>query len=98
MKHCGAVHKPWCISLLEYLATPLCTGLPSPAAMMGRDFRGLLPHLQHFLPDSTTELLVQCHQNQVHPGGHDLPDISIGSNVTFLDHRANEWYPAQVQN
>ena len=98
MKHCGAVHKLWCISLLEYLATPLCTGLPSPAAMMGRDFRGLLPHLQCFLPDSATELLVQRHQNQVHPGGHDLPYISIGSNVTFLDHRTNEWYPAQVQN
>ena len=98
MKHCGSTNKPWHISLLEYLATPLSTGLPSPAAMMGRDFRGLLPHLQHFLPDSTTELLVQCHQNQVHPGGHDLPDISIGSNVTFLDHRTNKWYPVQVKN
>ena len=96
MKRCGSTNKPWCISLLEYLATLLSTGLPSPAAMMGRDFRGLLPHLQHFLPDSTTELLVQQHQNQVHPGGHDLPDISIGSNVTFLDHRTNEWYSSQL--
>ena len=58
--------------------------------MMGRDFRGLLPHLQHFLPDSTKE--------QVHSGGHDLPDISIGSNVTFLDHRTGEWYPVKVQS
>ena len=32
------------------------------------------------------------------PGGHDLSDIPIGSNVTFLDHRTNEWYPAKVQN
>ena len=98
MKCCGTANKPWHISLLEYLATPLSTGLPSPAAMMGREFRGLLPHLQHFLPDSTTELLVQHHENQVCPGGHDLPDIPIGSNVMFLDHRMNEWYPAKVQN
>ena len=66
--------------------------------MMGREFRGLLPHLQHFLPDSTQELLVHHHENQVHPGGHDLPVIPIGSNVTFLDHRSGEWYPAKVQN
>ena len=46
MKHCGSANKPWCISLLEYLATPLSTGLPSPAAMMGREFRGLLPHVK----------------------------------------------------
>ena len=65
---------------------------------MGREFRGLLPQLQHFLPDSTEELLVQCHKNQVCPGGHDLPVISIGSNVMFLDHRSGEWYPVKVQN
>ena len=65
---------------------------------MGRDFRGLLPHLQHFLPDSTKEQLVQCHKNQVHTGGHDLSEITIGSNVTFLDHRIGEWYPVKVQN
>ena len=98
MKCCGSANKPWCISLLEYLATPLSTGLPSPTAMMGREFRGLLPHLQHFLPDSTEELLVQHHENQVCPGGHDLPVIPIGSNVTFLDHRSGEWYLAKVQN
>ena len=98
MKHCGSVNKPWCISLLEYLATPLSTGLPSPADMMGREFRGLLPHLQHFFPDSTKELPVQCHENQVCPGGHDLSVIPIGGNVTFLDHRTNEWYPVKVQN
>ena len=80
---CGTANKLWCILLLEYLATPFNTGLPSPAAMMGREFRGLLPHLQHFLPDSTKELLVQCHENQVHPGGHDLSDVPIGSNVHF---------------
>ena len=98
MKHCGSANKPWHISLLKYLATPLSTGLPSPAAMMGREFRGLLPHLQHFLPDSTEELLVQHHKYQVHPGGHDLPVIPIGSNVMFLDHRSGGWYPAKVQN
>ena len=76
-------------SLLEYLATPLSTGLPSPAAIMGREFRGLLPQLQHFLPDSTEQLLVQHHKNQVDPGGHDLPVIPIGSNVMLLDHRSN---------
>ena len=37
--------------------------------MMGREFRGLLPHLQYFLPDSTLELLVHHHENQAHPGG-----------------------------
>ena len=95
---CGTANKPWHISLLEYLVTPLSTGLPPPAAMMVRDFRGLLLHLQHFLPDSTQELLVCCHENQVHPGSHDLPVIPIGSNVTFLDHRSGEWYPAKVQN
>ena len=58
MKCCASAGKSWHIALLEYLATPLSTGIPSPAAMMGRDFRGLLPHLQHFLPDSTEELLV----------------------------------------
>ena len=95
MKHCASAGKSWCIALLEYLATLLSTGIPSPAAMMGRDFRGLLPHLQHFLPDSTKEQLVHCHKNQIHSGGHDLSDISIGSNVTFLDHRTGEWYPAK---
>ena len=80
------------------MATPLSAGLPSPAAMMGREFRGLLPHLQHFLQDSTKECLVQHHENQIHPNGHDLPDIFIGSNITLLDHRTNEWYPAKVQN
>ena len=98
MKHCASAGKSWHIALLGYLATLLSTGVPSPAAMMGRDFRGLLPHLQHFLPDSTEELLVHCHENQVYSGGHDLPDISVGSNVTFLDHRSGEWYPAKVQN
>ena len=47
MKHCASADKSWCIALLEYLATPLSTSIP-PAAMMGRDFRGLLPHLQPF--------------------------------------------------
>ena len=98
MKHCASAGKSWRIALLEYLATPLSTGIPSPAAMMGRDFRGLLPHLQHFLTDSTKEHLVHCHENQVCSGGHDLSDISIGSNVTFLDHRTGEWYPAKVQS
>ena len=65
MKHCASAGKSWCIALLEYLATLLSTGIPSPAAMMGRDFRGLLPHLQHFLPDSTKEHLVHHHENQV---------------------------------
>ena len=37
-------------------------------------------------------------KNQICPNGHDLPDISIGSTVTFLDHMTNEWYPAKVQN
>ena len=98
MKHCTSAGKSWCIALLEYLATPLSTGIPSPAAMMGRDFKGLLPYLQHFLPDSTKEHLVYCHENQVHSGGHDLSDISIGSNVTSLDHRTGKWYPAKVQS
>ena len=26
-----------------------------------------------------------------------MSDISVGSNVTFLDHRTGEWYPAKVQ-
>ena len=98
MKHCSSTKKPWHISLLEYLATPLSAGLPSPAAMMDSEFRGLLPHLQHFLPDSTKECLVQHHKNQIHPNGHNLPDIPIGSTITFLDHKTNEWYPAKVQN
>ena len=98
MKCCASAGKPWHIALLEYLSTPLRTGLPSPAVMMGREFRQLLPQLSHFLPDSIKEQLVLQHEKQVHPGGHDLPDISIGSNVTFLDHRTMEWYPAKVQN
>ena len=98
MKHCTSAGKSWYIALLEYLATPLSTGIPSPAVMMGRDFRGLLPHLQHFLPDSTKEHLVHHHENQVCSGGHDLLEISIGSNVIFLDHRSGEWYPAKVQS
>ena len=98
MKCCASAGKSWCIALLEYLATLLSTGIPSPAPMMGRDFRGLLPHLQHFLPDSTKEQLVHHHENQVHTGGHDLSEISIRSNVTFLDHRTREWYPAKVQS
>ena len=98
MKCCASAGKPWHIALLEYLSTPLRTGLPSPAVMMGREFRGLLPQLSHFLPDSTKEQLVLWHEKQVCPGGHDLPDISVGSNVTFLDHRTKEWYPAKVQN
>ena len=98
MKHCASAGKSWRIALLEYLATLLGTGIPSPAAMMGRDFRGLFPHLQHFLPDSTKEHLVHCHENQVHSGGHDLSDISITSNVTFLDHRTGEWYPVKAQS
>ena len=65
---------------------------------MGREFRGLLPQLSHFLPDSTKEQLVLQHEKQICPGGHDLPDISIGSNVTFLDHRTKEWDQAKVQN
>ena len=55
MKCCASAGKPWCIALLEYLSTPLRTGLPSLAVMMGREFRGLLPQLSHFLPDSTKE-------------------------------------------
>ena len=48
MKCCASAGKSWCIALLEYLATLLSTGVPSPAAMMGRDFRGLLPHFTTF--------------------------------------------------
>ena len=90
MEHCASAGKPWHIALLEYLSTPLRTGLPSLVVMMGREFRGLLPQLSHFLPDSTKEQLVLQHEKQIHPGGHDLPDISVGSNVTFLDHRTKE--------
>ena len=98
MKHCASAGKPWHIALLEYLSTPLRTGLPSPAVMMGREFNGLLPQLSHFLPDGTKEQLVLQHEKQIHPGGHDLPDISVGINVTFFDHRTKECYPAKVQN
>ena len=98
MKCCASPGKSWHIALLEYLATPLSTGVPSPAVMMGRLFRGLLPYLQNFLPDSTKEQLVQCHINQVHTGGHDLSEISLGSKVTFLDHRMGDWNPVKVQN
>ena len=45
MKHCTSAGKSWHIALLEYLATPLSTVIPSPAVGMSRDFRGLLPHL-----------------------------------------------------
>ena len=54
--------------------------------------------IYYFLPDSTKEHLVHHHENQVCSGGHDLSDISIGSNVTFLDHRTGEWYPVKVQS
>ena len=67
MKHCASAGKSWHIALLEYLAAPLGTGIPSPAAMMGRDFRGLLPHLQHFLPDNTKEQLVHHHEKPSSP-------------------------------
>ena len=58
-----SIHKPDHGSTLPGMDIPLSTGIPLPAAMMGRDFRGPLPHLQHFLPDSTEELLVHCHEN-----------------------------------
>ena len=38
MKCCTSAGKSWHIALLEYLATLLSTGIPSPAAMMGRNF------------------------------------------------------------
>ena len=96
MKRCASAGKSWPIALLEYLATPLSTGIPSPAAMMGRDFRGLLPHLQHFLPDRTKEQLIIMKIKSTLVVM--MSDISIGSNVTFLDHRTGEWYPVKVQS
>ena len=35
MKHCASAGKSWRIALLEYLATPLNTGIPSPSSYDG---------------------------------------------------------------
>ena len=67
MKCCASAGKSWHIALLEYLATLLSTGIPSQAAMMGRDFRGLLPHYKHFLPDGTKEQLFHHHEKSGPP-------------------------------
>ena len=56
MKHCLASNNLWRIALLEYLSTPLCSNIPSPSELIGRQFRGLLPLFQDCgAPESVQE-------------------------------------------
>ena len=88
MKRCNHANESWRLVLLEYLATPFDSNLPSPSEFNGRQFSGLLPNLRYnSLPDSTSEVLIDQHKKELnHAHGKELRDLPEGSAVSYYDH------------
>ena len=99
MKQCYHANESWRLALLEYLATPLESNLPSLSELNGRQFSGLLPNLRHnSLPDSTSEASIDQHKKQLnHAHGRELRDFSEGSTVSYYDHTGKCWRTGLVQ-
>ena len=101
MKHCLASNTSWRITLLEYLSTPLCSNVPSPSELMGRQFQGLLPFFQdRGTPESVTEQILlqkekeKCRHNV---SAHDLPVISVGATVAYINKDLKTWSIGKVE-
>ena len=92
-------NESWRLALLEYLATPLDSNIPSPSELNGRQFSGLLPNLRcNSLPDSTSEALIDRHKKQLNRAhGKELRDLPEGSTVLYYDHTSKCWRTSLVQ-
>ena len=84
MKRGYHANESWRSALLEYLATPLDSNLPSPSELNRRQFSGLLPNLRcNSLPDSTSKALIDQHKKQLNRAhGKELRDLPEGSTIS----------------
>ena len=83
----------WRISLLEYLATPVSSTLPSPATLMGRtNFKGLLP-LRSEISEFANEMRAKKELSQAHysTAGKNLRSVPIGTKVSYQDLQSSVW-------
>ena len=96
MKKCHKTGTPWCLGLLEYLCTPLDEKTPSPANLIGHQFKGLCPTFSSLQEsqDGTLEHLIEkrLREKLYHDKkSRTLADIPTGSTAAVLDHRLNTW-------
>ena len=102
MKRCLPGNTSWRIALLEYLSTPLGPNIPSPTELMGRQFRGILPFFQdHGAAESMKEQVIlqkekeKCRYDAL---AHDLPVISVGATVTYINKDLKTWSIGRIES
>ena len=90
MKHCSLAKQSWRLALLEYLSTPLDGNMPSPSQLNGCQFGSLLPCISS---SKFSDALVSRHDAQLQHDkqGHTLPELPVGSKVSYRNHLTNNF-------
>ena len=103
MKKCKHSNQSWHLALLEYLCTLISDMIPSPIALCGCAFKGLLPS---FLRNNNNNLSFsdslqdRCDKEKSHfdVNSKDLPIIPVGSAVMVYDHQTKCWKLGKVDS
>ena len=79
------------MALLEYLTTPLDGNTPSPSKLNGHKFNSLLPNVNTL--NDNSDILVKHHDVQLQRDtrGKLLPELPIGSKVSYGNHITNNY-------
>ena len=83
--------QSWRLALLEYLTTPLDGNMPSPSELNGHKFNSLLPNANTL--NDKSDILVKHHDAQLQRDtrGKLLPELSVGSKVSYRNHITNNY-------
>ena len=105
IKKCKKTKQDLQIALLNLRATPVDTGIPSPAEMMfGRPVRTTLPSYHHAnalqkageIQSRLMERTARMKNDHDKSGGPELPPLHVGQKVRVQDHETKSWEPAEV--
>ena len=83
--------QSWRLALLEYLTTPLDGNMPSPSKLNGHKFNSLLPNVNTL--NDNSDILVKHHNAQLQQDtrGKLLPELPVGSKVSYRNHITNNY-------
>ena len=100
MKKCKHTNQSGCLALLEYLCSPISDMIPSPSALCGHDFKGLLPCiLRNNNNPSFSDSLQERHDKEISHfdvNSKDLLIIPVESLVRVYDHQTKCWKLGKV--
>ena len=81
----------WRLALFGYLTTRLDGNIPSPSELNGHKFNSLLPNVNTL--NDKSDILVECHDAQLQRDtrGKLLPELPVGSKVSYRNHITNNY-------